>query len=94
MDSPWVRQKDFWIHFRVSDEALLRVIEYYASEHPEDTETIVWLSSRGSHGSDLGGMSTEEAAVKWGGFRPRPSEVRYEHDCNGSDREQPGFSPA
>lgn len=94
MDSPWVRQRDFWVQFRVSDEALLLVIEHYALERPEDTETIVWLSSRGNHGSDLGGTFTEEAAVRWGGFTPRPSEVRYEYDCNGSDREQPGFSPA
>jgi hypothetical protein len=94
MDSPWVRQRDFWVQFRVSDEALLLVIEHYALERPEDMETIMWLSSRGNRGSDLGGKHTEEAAVRWGGFTPRTSEVRYDDDCNGSDRDRSGFSPA
>lgn len=79
MVSPWERQRDHWLLNSVTSEELLEVIRQYVLDRPQDTETVIWLSSRGCEGYDLGGTLTEEVAIKWGGYRPRPSEVRYDN---------------
>lgn len=79
MVSPWERQRDYWLLYTVTDEELLEVIHQCALSRPQDMETVLWLTSRGCEGSDTGGNHTEELAIKWGGYRPRPSEVYHDN---------------
>lgn len=73
MDEHWSRQKDHWLTFRVSSDKLLRLITLYVLEHPEDLETVLWLSTRGTMGSDNGGSDTFNLAQQLGGFVARPT---------------------
>lgn len=66
----WSRQKDFWLTHRVDSDTLLTIITEYSGNHPEDHETLLWLSSRGAKGSDMGGEHTFEVAQEHG-FKPR-----------------------
>lgn len=71
MEDSWSRQKDHWLSSRVDSDTLLRVISAYLTIHPDDHDTVLWLSSRGARGIDKGGNGTQAVAENLGGFRPR-----------------------
>lgn len=73
MDEHWSRQKDHWLTFRVNSDKLLRLVALYVLEHPDDLETVLWLSTRGVMGSDNGGFETFKLAQQLGGFVARPT---------------------
>lgn len=66
----WDIQRDAWL-YRVLPEDLVECIFRYAVEVPGDTETILWLSSRGVKGSDAGNKITKRVAQQYGNYVPR-----------------------
>lgn len=84
MCTPWQRQRDYWLYQVVTDEQLLLVICRYSCSYPDDSTTVLWLSSRGTKGEDTGESRTEEIARICGGFRHRISEVENDGYYDGS----------